>query len=357
MKESRKIIFVIPSMTGGGAERVISLLANRFVDQGMEVSIMMTAGDEVVYGLNPRIRLLSMGGISGGSMKRRLQRIRRMRACFQKERDAVLIAFGPGTAFFTVAADLFLKHRMIISERNDPAACPHRFLRNLVYRQADRLVFQTEEARGCFPAGIQKKGRVIPNPVSAGLPLPWQGERRKVVAAVGRLEPQKNHRLLLEAFALFGTAYPEYRLEIYGQGSLEQTLRHRAEELGLGDRVAFQGFVRHVDRQIRDAGMYVLSSDYEGISNSLLEAMAMGIPSISTDCPIGGSRLCISSGKNGILVPLQDPEAMAEAMKYIAAKPEQAEAMARQAAGIREIWSEEGISRQWMACIDALCDR
>lgn len=343
-----KVIFVIVSMKGGGAERVISILANQFVKRGIKVTIMMTAGDEVAYTLDKRIRLLCIGGRSGGSIRARLKRIKKMRDYFKDNRDSYIISFGPGTSFFVVAADLFLGHKIIISERNDPAICEHKLLRNIVYGRAGRVVYQTEDAMNCFPARLKKRGCIIPNPIAPELPEPYYGERDKTVAAVGRLEKQKNHRMLLEAFAVFRQKHPEYDLHIYGEGSLRKELEKRASELGIADRVVMEGFCANVPDKIRTAGMYVLSSDYEGISNSLLEAMAMGIPSIATDCPIGGSKLCIDSNKNGILIPLSDTSGLAKAMCDLAENGELAEKLSLDAAKIREKYSEEAIALQWI---------
>ena len=342
-----KVIFVIVSLAGGGAERVIAILANQFVKKGIDVTIMMTAGDTVAYQLDKRVQLLCIGGTSGGSMRLRLQRIRKMRDYFKTNKDAIIISFGPGTSFFAVAASLFLGHKMIISERNDPAICPHKKLRDIVYARANRLVFQTEDAMNCFPKVIKNKGMIIPNPVGAGLPV-YEGERKKTIVAVGRLEAQKNHKMLLEAFAMFHKMYPDYKLQLLGEGSLKETLENQAKQLKIEDDVIFEGFVSNVPDKIKDAGMYVLSSDYEGISNSLLEAMAMGLPSVSTDCPIGGSKLCIEPYENGILTPLKDAMAFAQAMEKIASDEAFAQKISRNAANIREKYSEENISNMWI---------
>ena len=344
-----KIVFVIVSMSGGGAERVISILANQFVNRGIDVTIMMTAGEEVAYQLDPRIHLVCAGHTSGGSMKKRLQRVGNMRRYFKANRDSIIISFGPGTSFFAVLADIFLRNKFIISERNDPAICPYPRLRNIIYDRAERLVFQTEDAKNCFPKRMQKKGCVIPNPVSYNLPEPYGGERDHRIVAVGRLEEQKNYPLLLRAFRIFHENHKDYSLHIYGKGSLEPRLQEMISEMGLKEMVTLEGFCSDVISEIRTAGMYVLPSDYEGVSNALIEALAMGLPVVATDCPIGGCKLCITNKVNGMLVPVGDEKSMAEAMGYIADDTEMAKEMGKQATCIRDDFSEKKIADYWLA--------
>ncbi len=349
-----KVIFAIASMAGGGSERVISILANYFVKQGIEVGIVMTASSTVVYELDSAVEVYSAGDLSGGSMLKRIKRIGNIRKFLKKSKDAIIISFGPGTTFYTVVADAFLGHPFIISERNDPASCPCPRLRNLFYRRGNRFVFQTEDARRCFPQGIRKKGCVIANPIKKELPEAFTGEREKKVVAVGRLEEQKNYFLLLEAFQLFSEKYPEYTLHVYGKGVLKETLEEETKKLGLTDQVVWEGFKTGVLEEIRTAGIYAISSDYEGISNAMIEAMALGLPVVATDCPIGGAAFCIEDGVNGLLVPCRDKEALAEALCKLAGNRELADAMGKEAVKVRERFEEKAICEEWLKQIKEL---
>lgn len=346
-----KVMFIIPSMAGGGAERVISVLANEFTARGIETKIMMTAGNDCVYQLHPKVELLQAGEKTGGSVIKRLTRIFRMRKLFKENRGHILIAFEPDAAFFAGVAKWGLSMKLIASERNDPRSFGSSKTRKFAYRQAQKIVFQTRDAMAYFAPSIQSKGRVIENPISDSLPAPYTGKRKKTIAAVGRLEPQKNHRMLLSAFAGFSRDFPDYTLHLYGKGDLEQDLRKLAGELGIGDKVIFEGFRKDVLVRIADAGMYVLSSDYEGISNSLLEAMAVGLPVISTDCPCGGSRLCIVNEENGLLTPVGDKDALEKAMRRMAGSEEMGRRMGKEAAKVRERFSVGNIADKWIALL------
>ena len=313
-----KIVFVLPDMPGGGSERVVAMLANEYVKRGYQVAVLLFAGDHVAYPLDERIEVFIAGQPSDGNPLIQIKRLFKMRRYYRKNKHCYIFSFCVRGTIFSVLAAAGIPHRLLVSERNDPTRITGQRLRDWSYRRAEKLILQTEDMRRCFAEDLQQKSAVIPNPISDDMPAPYTGERSKRIVSVGRLEPQKNHKLLLDAFAEFHKCYPEYELHIFGVGELDKDLRQQAGILGIGDRVVFRGFSSNVQQEIRDSAMFVLSSDYEGISNSMIEALAMGVPVISTDCPVGGSRMYIENGVSGLLTPVGDQKALAEAMLKIA---------------------------------------
>jgi glycosyltransferase involved in cell wall biosynthesis len=331
-----KIVFITPNMTGGGTEKVISLFANEYVKRGIEVTIMMFAGEECAYQVDPAVELLCVSAQSHGSARIRLERLRRMRDFFKKNEGCHLFSFCTMGTVFGALATIGLHCPMLVAERTDPRSSGHDFIRNMAYRRARQLVVQTEESLNYLPASFRKKAFRLPNPVDGSVPAPFEGKRAKRVVYLGRLEPEKNPGLLLEAFCGFSRQYPEYRLEYYGAGSLEQELRDRAEKLGLSDKVLWHGFCADAKQRIADAGIFVLPSNYEGISNAMVEALAMGLPVIATNCPIGGAASYIQDGKNGLLVPVGDAAALEKAMEKIAGNEALARKLSDNARKLRE---------------------
>lgn len=343
-----KIVFIIPNMTGGGTERVISLLANEYRSRGIEVAIMMFAGDECAYRLDDGVELFCVSEQSHGRPLIQIKRLKRMRKYFKQNKDCLIYSFSVMGTIFGALATLGLGIRMFVSERNDPRQGLQGPLRNWAYERAAVIAVQTRECMGYFPGRLQKKMMVIPNPVDPSVPEPFQGERRRSVVFVGRLHRQKNPELLLRAFADFQKDYPDYVLEMFGKGELEEALKQAAVELEIEKKVIWYGFCPDVRKRIADAGMYVLSSDFEGISNSMLEAMAMGIPVIATDCPIGGCAEYIQNGRNGLLVPVGDQKAMAGAMRRIAKDPAFAASVSENGSKIREQFPIQAIADQML---------
>lgn len=345
---SMKIVFVIPNMTGGGTERVISLLSDEYIRMGIDVAIMQFAGYEHAYELNEKVEDFSVAPKSNGNPVVLVKRFLNMRRYFKQNPGCYIFAFAVMGAVFSIIASMGLRRYLLVGERNSPESCNVKKLRNWAYRRADRITFQTSDGIAYFPEEIAKKAVVIPNPVDASVPDRYEGERIPKAVTAGRLHKQKNHALLLDAFAEFSRRFPEYELHIYGQGELEEELKKRADKLGIQDKVVWHGFCKDVKKEIRDARMFVLSSDFEGISNSMLEALSMGIPTISTDCPIGGARIYMEEGVSGLLVPVGDRAALAEAMSRIASDDALTETLSVNAVKIKERYSVTSIAEKFL---------
>jgi glycosyltransferase involved in cell wall biosynthesis len=211
-------------------------------------------------------------------------------------------------------------------------------------------VFQTQEERDYY-TWLKCPTAVIPNPVKEDLPAPFTGERRHEIVNFCRLNKQKNIPLLIGAFEKLLREYPDYTLRIYGRGDEKDNLVALTREKGLEDSVFFEDFASDVHDRIRDAAMYVCSSDFEGLSNSMLEAMAIGLPCVCTDCEGGGARMMIQDGKNGLLTPIGDEEALYQAMKKLADDPAFAARLGREAANVRQELSIYQIADRWETMI------
>ena len=220
-----KIVFMIPNMTGGGTERVISLLSDEYVKRGYDVAIMQFAGYEHAYELNSRVEDFSVAPRSKGNPVTMLKKLVRIRRFFRQNPGCRIFAFCVMGAVYAALTTWGMKRYLLVAERNSPDSCNIRKLRNWAYRRADRITFQTEDGIGYFPGDIAAKARVIPNPVDASVPERYEGLRDHRVVTVGRLHKQKNHALLLHAFSDFSRRFPDYELHVYGRGELEESLR------------------------------------------------------------------------------------------------------------------------------------
>ena len=199
-----------------------------------------------------------------------------------------------------------------------------------------------------FPYYIKAKGTIIPNPIREQLPAPYIGKRCNTIVGVGSLGEQKNWAMSLEACKEFFKYKPEYKMIIYGEGPLREELQREINNNSvLKDRVVLAGFADDVVEKINNARMFISSSDYEGISNSMLEALATGVPTICTDCPVGGARSVIVSGNNGFLVNVGDYEDLSKKMIILADNDEICEKFTRNSVLIKENLKLDTIVKRW----------
>lgn len=346
-----KILVITRNMVGDGAERVIAQLSNYFVAQGKTCRIITLNDDEVFYALDRRVAVLPVGQKSDNKLVDKLKRYGQVRKMVLKEQPDLVLSLPEEIGVYVLLALLGTGIPVYVSERNNPWVMPDvkvtRILRTLMYPFARGIIFQTKMASSFFPESIQRKGVVLSNPVDAGrIPQQYTGKRDQVVVAAGRLSPQKNMPLLMKAFAGFSEKHPDYRLRIFGEGELRQELTELAVSLGIADKLELPGRSTALLEKMNSATMFVLPSDYEGMPNVLLEAMCMGMPVISTDCPSGGPKELIEDGVNGLLVPVGDETKMQEAMERMA-DPEYAKQLADNALKIREKLTSQDVFVSW----------
>lgn len=352
----KNYIFLIPAMRGGGAERVISILSRYFSEQGDNVTIAVFKEDVREYDIAPTVKYdTSLVGKCGNPIKR----LYYFHKYMKHQGDSYVFSFFTSIGLYILAASFFTKAKVVISERLDPAqSIPQKRwlfkLRELLYKHASGFVFQTQDALHYFDEKIQARSIVIPNPLKDTLPERYEGVREKRIVTFARLEPQKNYPLLIDAFDEFSKEHKDYILEIYGQGSMEESLRDLVQKRDLSDKIIFKGFVPNLHKQIRNARMFVLPSDYEGLSNSMLEAMAIGLPCVCTDCPPGGAKMFIENGVNGLLVPIRNKSAMVEAMKRVADNEELADTLSKNAYSVRTELTIEKICTCWERYLETL---
>lgn len=352
-----KITLLIGSLTGGGAERVVCNLANYLADKQHDITVL-TVSDKQTYKINNNVKHIVLYGESNSRLPHQIInviRLYKMNRYFRKEDVDIYVTFLPKLTKFILAQKAIIKCPILLAERADPgtfckASEKNRRMFEKYYKRANGYIFQTRDAQQYYEEhGINVKNSVvIPNAINEEFIRPYyEGERRKVIAGAGRLTEQKNFSLLIKAFAKVSGDYPEYILEIYGDGPLKDQLKNEAKELGVADKVKFLGYVDNLGDGIQDVSLFVLSSNFEGMPNALMEAMALGVPVISTDCPAGGSAYLIESEKNGILVPVGDLNKMTDALRYMLENSEMRNEMGKTARNICDKLNSEKVYGKW----------
>ena len=262
-----------------------------------------------------------------------------MRKVLLQEKPDVLISFCVKANYRAMMASIGTRIPVIVSVRNDPkidyVGTVNGIMNKLFMNRAAGCVFQTQEAKDFFDKVLQDKAVIICNPVNEKFLYAKRKEATQKIVCVGRLVAQKNQMLLVNAFEDILKRYENYELYLYGDGSddecKEELIKHVNTSGILKKHIHFMGLSSTLEKDMADAAMFVLPSNYEGMPNALMEAMALGLPVISTDCPCGGSRYWIESGITGQLVPVNNVESMVRAIEYYICNPLEASQMGKNA--------------------------
>lgn len=350
-----KVTFVSGSLSSGGAERVVVVLAGAFLKRGLQVSIITLNGPERdFYGL-PKGAYRRALGIS--TPLQTLLGFFKLRRALLETRPDVIISFVDRMNVLTLLAALGSDIPIVVSERSDPRE--HRigwfwkYLRWRTYSQARRIVVQTGAVLNYFLPKFQPTACVIPNPVPSPQCNLGSSDRlpaKPFVIAMGRFTEEKRFDLLMRSFHRLCSDYPEWKLVILGDGPLRGDWEALRDRLGLSDRVLLPGRVKNPYPWLKQADLFVMSSRYEGFPNALCEAMACGLPVISTDCP-SGPREIIRDGLDGVLVPNQDGAALSKAMDRLMSGRAERERLGSRAVEVMDRFGVEKVAALWEAML------
>lgn len=346
-----KLLFLISTISGGGAARVMSNLANRFCEEGNDIFFITNLPPrDDDYPLSPKIKrvpLLNSKEWNYNPIRKNILQIVRLDKIIKEEKIDVAISFMGEPNFRLLMTSAPVKR--IISIRNDPKIEYHGIrglLTRLLFFRADGVVCQTKDVINWLSPKLRAKSQVIMNQVKEIFyNTPRQSSDYYV--STGRLTSQKNNDLLIEAFHEFGKKHTNAVLRIYGSGTLLPKLKSKVHALNDDNRILFMGQTDNVPEILSHAKAFILSSDYEGMPNGLLEAMAMGLPCISTDCPCGGPRSIIDNDVNGLLIPVRGKKELINALCKIEENTEFAISIANAAQKRALVFSPEFVFEEW----------
>ena len=340
----------------GGAERQITMLANAMVERGHEVHFLVLSEFNKKYEISPLVHIHDLTRDEKKALHPIIGRYKALKRAYKEIKPDCTIHYNLQSAYLTAAMPKNIYCKSIYSERGDPYDKEYDGLlgivRNWCIKRTDGFMFQSEGARDFFGAEIAKRSVVIHNSVSVSVekyPMPESRDNR--IVSVGRLHEQKNIPLLIDAFAEIAEEFPECTLENYGDGQLREILQQKIDKLGMAGRIRLLPARKDLFSAIRTARLFVLSSDYEGMPNALMEAMALGLPCVATDCRPGGARTLIEDGINGYVVPRMNVNALADKMRYVLLHPDMANTISYGGRKIANTHTEKKTFDKWEAFI------
>jgi glycosyltransferase involved in cell wall biosynthesis len=356
---------LIHSLVGGGAERTAALLATHWSESGHRVTLItLDSAEATSHPLGDRVervglRLMRHARTSMQGARNNALRVLRLRQAVKQCHASLVISFTDQMNVLALLATAGLQAGVIINERSDPRR--HRmprawsWLRRRLYPKCRCLVVQTESLRTW--AAQTTRGRpvyVVPNAAPrfestrGDANATSQSDRR--VVALGRLSAEKGFDRLISAFAAVASRFPNWRLSIYGTGPQQQKLLGLCGRYQLDAQSVLPGWVSDVERVLNEADLFVLPSRYEGFPNALLEAMASGLACISFDCD-SGPRHIVRHGIDGLLVPADDTNALADAMARVMSDQQLRDELGGKAREVRQRFGREQFFRRWDAIL------
>ncbi len=360
-----RVFFYIEHLTHGGAERVLVNLANRFCSDGAEVALVTYKPEYEEYPFNSDIERIFVEGEKSIWPFKRVEKAANLRKYIKRRKPDIVISFMHDNDVAAYFATRGLKCKNLVSVRNDPkilyaksfASRRRKWLAKYVYRHVDGVVFQTEEARDWFGRS-DDYARIIFNLVA---PEFYQSRSKRMteggnIIAVGRFVPQKNHMMLMKAFANIADRIKN-NLVIYGEGELRQQYEDFISKNGLQDRIFIPGIIENVPEALAESSLFILSSDHEGMPNVLMEAMVVGLPCIATDCPCGGPRVLDGGTASIDFINVGDVDFLSERMLYVLEHEDYASELANNAKKRSEYFKSDYVFAQWKEFVNEILNK
>lgn len=360
---NKRILFVTDCLSEGGAEKAISNFANGISVLGYDVSVLIFRRTENEYPLYKSVHILRLPQelrfADKSVFERNIRRLPAVRKIFKTVQPDFIFAFMEGNIIISVLALFLLPYKVIAGircdQKNDKgiySPC----IRDFFTKRCFKIFCQNKIQIEYYSKRIQKKCFAVPNPIADKfIEVGKTREYRQTIVnitAIGRLEKQKNFQLLIKAFAAVSQKHPFVSLSIYGEGSLRSDLEAVIRESACEKRITLRGWTNNVANVLVQSDLFILSSDYEGMPNTLMEAMACGIPCIATDCPTGPADL-IKNNVTGLLIPVNDSARLAEATEYMISYPDKAKTMGQNAhAFVAENYNLNKICKQLVGMLD-----
>ena len=360
MKRLNSVLFVIDNLSGGGAERVLAILANNFAALGIVTSVGMlqSHGKPMEYDLTGGVAVVDFSRNTAKGRRGVLRALFRLRRFVKTQKPDVVIPFMLHNAVMTLGACLGLRCPAVIRFAIMQKRWKTLFTRiagPMLLPKARGAVYQTEEQKAFFRKHMRNEGVILPNPVetrpSWDEPRSYEG---KTVIAAGRLSGQKNFSLLIRAFSALEKSFPDWRLIIYGEGIARDDLQYEVENLGLTSKISLPGFSKDIHEVMHRAPVFVMSSLYEGMPNALIEALCAGCACVTTNFDGGATSILVRDGDNGLVVPNDDTDAMADALRRLMLSEDLRRTLGQSAARLREKFNARKIALQWVDYLESV---
>lgn len=345
-----KMMFYVATLHGGGAERVMVNLANEFSEKKNDVYLVTDYIFDDEYEIQKDVKRQILKNYNGKSrIAKNLVQICSLRKLIKNIRPNVIISFLPENNIRAHFANININVKHVVSLRNSPkkvfSSSASGKLVQYVFKKADTIIVQTDDAKRWIEQNLHRKANIIMNQVDESFFKIKRNEKNNIIA-VGKFLPQKNHALLIHAFSIIADQINE-NLIIYGEGKLREKYQSLIHELNMDSRIFLPGFSDNMQEIYAECKLFVLSSDYEGMPNVLLEAMAAGTPCISTNCPCGGPKMIIKDGINGCLVECNDSLALAETILFCLKNDEIRKKMGENASKTAQAFKPDTIFKTW----------